>query len=38
MGKIIRVPINPEILKWALDDLNLSIEEFAKKPALKRQK
>jgi Zn-dependent peptidase ImmA (M78 family)/transcriptional regulator with XRE-family HTH domain len=38
MVKIIRVPINPEILKWALEDLNLSIEEFAHKVGKKPEK
>ncbi len=31
MTKIIRAPINPAILEWALKDLNLSVERFAKK-------
>lgn len=31
MAKIIRAPINPAILKWALNDLNLSVEDFAQK-------
>lgn len=31
MSKIIRAPINPDILEWALKDLNLSIEDFAQK-------
>jgi Zn-dependent peptidase ImmA (M78 family) len=38
MGKIIRVPINPEVLKWALEDINLSIEEFAEKAGNKPAK
>ncbi|MFO7445940.1 MAG: helix-turn-helix transcriptional regulator, partial [Ignavibacteriaceae bacterium] len=38
MRKIIRVPINPEILKWALEDLNLSVEDFAHKVGVKAEK
>lgn len=35
MSKIIRAPINPKILEWALEDLNLSLEDFAKKVHVK---
>ena len=38
MSKIIRAPINPVILAWALKDLNLSEEEFAKKLKVKPEK
>jgi len=31
MSKTIRAPINPDILEWALKDLNLSPEDFAQK-------
>lgn len=31
MSKIIRAPINSAILEWSLKDLNLSVEDFAKK-------
>ncbi len=35
MSKIIRAPINPAILEWALKDLNLSVDEFAQKVKVK---
>ena len=35
MPKIIRAPINPAILEWALEDLNLSTEEFAQRVKVK---
>ena len=35
MSKIIRAPINPAILEWALKDLNLSVNEFAQKVKVK---
>ncbi len=38
MSKIIRAPINPAILTWALNDLNLSVEEFAQKVKVKPEK
>ena len=38
MSKIIRAPINPEILEWALDDLNLSVENFAQKIHVRPEK
>lgn len=38
MSKIIRAPINPVILAWALKDLNLSVEEFAKKLKVKPER
>ncbi len=35
MSKVLRAPINPFVLQWALKDLNLSVNEFAKKLRIK---
>ena len=38
MPKIIRAPINPKVLEWALKDLNLSVDDFSKKVRVKPEK
>ncbi len=38
MSKILRAPINPDILEWALKDLNLSVEDFAQKVRITPEK